>query len=53
MRHREHKKAVIAVAHAMLVAIYRMLNRHTTYQDLGDDYYDRRHAKNAKRPPQR
>jgi hypothetical protein len=30
MRHRGHKKAVIAVAHAMLVAIYHMLTRHTT-----------------------
>jgi len=48
MRHRGHKKAVIAVAHAMLVAIYHMLTRHTPYQDLGDDYYDRRHAERAK-----
>src|SRR5207245_5831741 len=48
MRHRGHKKAVIAVAHAMLVAIYHMLTRRTTYQDLGDDYYDRRHAERAK-----
>jgi hypothetical protein len=23
----------------LLVAIYHMLTRHTTYQDLGDDYY--------------
>jgi transposase len=49
MRHRGHKKAVIAVAHAMLVAIYYLLTRRTTYQDLGDDYYDRRHAERAKR----
>lgn len=48
MRHRGHKKAVIAVAHAMLVAIYHMLTRRTTYQDLGHDYYDRRHAERAK-----
>lgn len=49
MRHRGHKKAVIAVAHAMLVAIYYLLTRRTTYRDLGDDYYDRRHAERAKR----
>jgi transposase len=48
MRHRGHKKAVIAVAHAMLVAIYHMLTRRTTYQDLGNDHYDRRHAERAK-----
>src|SRR5262245_58417546 len=50
MRHRGHKKAVIAVAHAMLVAIYHMLTRRTTYQDLGDDSYHRRHPEPAKHP---
>jgi len=49
MRHRGHQKAVIAVAHAMLAAIYYMLARNTTYHDLGDDYYDRRRAERAKR----
>ena len=49
MRHRGHKKAVIAVAHAMLVIAYHLLTRGTTYHDLGDDYYDRRHAERAKR----
>jgi transposase len=49
MRHRGHKKAVIAVAHAILVAVYYLLTRNTTYQELGDDYYDRRHAERAKR----
>jgi transposase len=48
MRHRGHKKAVIAVAHAILVVAYHLLTRHTTYLDLGDDYYDRRHAERAK-----
>ena len=49
MRHRGHKKAVIAVAHAMLVAIYYLVARRTTHRDLGEDYYDRRHAERAKR----
>jgi transposase len=48
MRHRGHKKAVIAVAHAMLVAIYYLLTQDTTYRDLGADYYNRRHAERAK-----
>jgi transposase len=48
MRHRGHKKAVVALAHAMLVAIYYLLARNTTYHDLGDDYCDRRHAERAK-----
>jgi transposase len=44
MRHRGHKKAVVAVAHAMLVAAYHLLARKTTYHDPGADYYERRHA---------
>jgi hypothetical protein len=44
MRHRGHKKAVVAVAHAMLVAAYHLLARHTTYHEPGADYYERRHA---------
>jgi transposase len=50
MRHRGHKKAVVAVAHAMLVAAYHLLARHTTYQEPGADYYDRRHAERVRHP---
>jgi len=49
MRHRGHKKAVIAVAHAMLVTAYHLLARQTNYQELGADYFDRRHAERATR----
>jgi hypothetical protein len=49
MRHRGHKKAVIAVAHAILVVVWHLLTRPTTYHDLGDNYYDGRHADHAKR----
>jgi transposase len=48
MRHRGHKKAVVAVAHAMLVAAYHLLARHTPYQEPGADYYDRRHAERVR-----
>ncbi len=51
MRHRGHKKTVVAVAHAILVTAYHLLLRHTTYQDPGTDYYDRRHAERG--PPAR
>jgi hypothetical protein len=49
MRHRGHKKAVIAVAHAMLVSVYYLLARHVPYHDLGPDHYDRRHAERVRR----
>lgn len=49
MRHRGHKKAVIAVAHAMLVSVYYILARHVAYRDLGPDYYDHRHAERIRR----
>jgi len=49
MPHRRHKKAVVAVAHAMLVTAYHLLARQTTYQDPGSDYDDRRQAERARR----
>ena len=48
MQHRGHKKAVVAVAHAMLVAAYHLLARKTTYQDPGADYYERRHTERVR-----
>jgi transposase len=49
MRHRGHKKAVVAVAHAMLRAVYHILAQGTPYRDPGLDYYDRRHARRVTR----
>jgi hypothetical protein len=49
MPHRGHKKAVIAVAHALLVTAHHLLARQTTYQDPGADDYDRRHAERVRR----
>ena len=48
-RHRGHKKAVVAVAHAMLVTAYHLLDRGMDYREPGVDYFDRRHAERAKR----
>jgi transposase len=49
MRHRGHKKAIVAVAHAQLVIAYHVLAREVTYQELGADYYDRHAADRARR----
>ena len=49
MRHRGHKKAVVAVAHAILRVAYHVLADHHPYRDLGPDYYDRRHAQRVTR----
>jgi transposase len=49
MRHCGHKKAVVAVAHAMLRAISHVLADGTTYRELGPDYYDRGHAERTRR----
>ena len=48
MRHRGHQKAVVAVAHAMLVTAYHLLARKTTYHDPGADYYEHRHAERVR-----
>jgi transposase len=49
MRHRGHKKAVMAVAHAMLRAVYHILADGTPYRDPGPDYYARRNAQRVTR----
>jgi transposase len=49
LRHRGHKKAIVAVAHSLLVIVYHVLAHSTTYQELGADYYDRRHTERITR----
>ena len=49
MPHRGHKKAVVAVARAILETAYHLLARQTTYQEPGRDYYERRHAEHVRR----
>ena len=39
--HRGKKRAIIAVAHSMLIAIYHMLKDNVDFVDLGSDYYNR------------
>ena len=41
-RRRGHAKAVIAVAHTILVIAHHLISRKTTYQDLGADFFERR-----------
>ena len=41
MRRRGKYKAVMAVAHTLLVIIYHLLRDHVPYADLGPDYFDR------------
>lgn len=38
---RGHKRAIVAVAHKILIAIYYVLSSDTPYQELGADYLDR------------
>ncbi len=37
---RGKKRAIVAVAHSILVTIYSMLKNNTVYQDLGDCFHD-------------
>jgi len=41
-RRRGKKKAIVAVAHSLLVIAYHILKDGTVYRDLGHDYFDRR-----------
>lgn len=38
--HRGKKRAYVAVAHSMLIAIYHVLNDKVAFKDLGADYYN-------------
>lgn len=46
---RGKKRAVVAVAHSMLVTIFAMLKTKKTYQDLGGDYFDKLNKDGLKR----
>jgi transposase len=41
VRRRGKKRAVVAVGHTILKIIYHVLKHHTTYAELGADYFDR------------
>jgi transposase len=46
-RHRGHKKAVVAVGHQILEISYFVMRDGVTYDELGSDYFDKRHAERA------
>ncbi|HEY8787972.1 MAG TPA: IS110 family transposase, partial [Actinopolymorphaceae bacterium] len=41
-------KAIVAVEHAMLIAIWNMLTNGVLYDDLGGDFYTRRNPNKTK-----
>lgn len=43
------KKAIVAVQHAMLVALWHMLKRRVAHHDLGADYFEHRNAGRSRR----
>jgi transposase len=46
---RGKKRAILAVAHSILVTIHALLKNQSTYQDLGSDYFDKKNADGLKR----
>jgi transposase len=46
---RGHKKAVVAIAHKILVAAYFIIRDQTTYLELGEDYFDLLHPERTAR----
>jgi len=43
------KKAAVAVGHSILVIVYHILQRGEPYQELGEDYFNRRRSEEAYR----
>jgi transposase len=48
-RHQGHKKAVVAVGHQILEIAYYIMRDGTTYDELGGDYFERRHTERTVR----
>jgi transposase len=48
-RRRGKEKAILAVAHSVLVSMYPMLRDHRPYQELGADYLDHLHTTRQQR----
>ncbi|MGI5515081.1 IS110 family transposase [Streptomyces sp. CA-106131] len=46
---RGDKRAIVAVAHSMIVSIYHMLSTDTPYQDLGPDHFSNRVSHETRR----
>jgi transposase len=46
---RGRKRALVAVAHSLVVILYHMLTRHEPYHDLGADYFERRNPEQLAR----
>lgn len=46
---RGKKRAILAVAHSILVTIHALLKNQLSYQDLGGDYFDKNNADGLKR----
>jgi transposase len=44
MMRRGYKRAIVAIAHSMLVAIYHMIRDNKPYRELGGDWLDKRSA---------
>lgn len=43
------KKALVAVGHTILVIVWHLLKNKASYQELGGDYFDRRHKDQQKK----
>ena len=48
-RRRGKKRAIIAVAHTLIVIGYHLQKNQTNYDDLGGNYFDRIHSDGLKR----
>ena len=46
---RGHNRSVVTVGHKILTIVYFIIKDRVTYDDLGEDYYDRRRQEQLKR----
>jgi hypothetical protein len=49
VRHKGKQRALVAVGHTLLVIIYHVLAKESSYQELGGDYFDKQNLESQRR----
>lgn len=48
VKHKGKQRALVAVGHSLLVIIYHVLAKQSSYQELGGDYFDKRNVESQR-----
>lgn len=49
VKHKGKQRALVAVGHSLLVIVYHVLAKQTSYQELGGDYFDKQNVESQRK----